>query len=81
LNGSAALLPDKADSMSRIVQLFKTISEKAEQIHKMLDSGEYLEGERARKFWTRDMRREQADLLAQMLETEREAVELTRGIV
>ena len=77
LSSNAALLPEKADCMGRIVQLFKTISEKAEQIHKMLDSGEYLEGARARKFWTRDMRLKQADLLAQMLKSEREAVDLS----
>ena len=81
LNDSTALLPDNTDSMTRIVCLFKTISEKAEQIHKMLDSGEYLEGARARKFWTRDMRQRQADLLAQMLEAEREAVVIAEKIM
>jgi transcriptional regulator with XRE-family HTH domain len=81
LSGNAALLPDNTDSMNKIAALFKTISEKAEQIHKMLDSGEYLEGARARKFWTRDMRHRQADLLAQMLEVEREAVVIAEKIM
>jgi hypothetical protein len=47
----------------------------------MLDSGEYLEGARARKFWTSDMRHRQADLLAQMLEAEREAVVIAEKIM
>ena len=81
LSDSAALLPDKTDCISQIVQLFKTISEKAEQMHKMLDSGEYLEGTRARKFWIRDMRLKQAELLAQMLEAERKAVDLAERLL
>jgi transcriptional regulator with XRE-family HTH domain len=41
-----------------------------------LDSGEYLEGERARGFWTKEKRVKQAELLREMLETEREAAEI-----
>jgi hypothetical protein len=81
LNDSASLLPDKADDMERIIGLFNEISKKAGQIHKMLDSGEYLEGARARQFWTKEKRLTQADLLAQMLENEREAVSLAEDIV
>ncbi|MCL2742077.1 MAG: hypothetical protein FWE70_08260, partial [Oscillospiraceae bacterium] len=81
LSESARLLPEKADGMNRIVLFFKEISEKARRIHAMLDSGEYLVGERARRFWTRDMRIAQAGLLAGMLETEREAVATAKNVL
>jgi len=67
--------------MNKIVSLFKLISEKAEQIHEMLDSGEYLEGSRARNFWTREMRLEQAELLSQILTSEQEAMLLAESII
>jgi hypothetical protein len=73
LDGCGSLIPGKTGEIRRIAGLFKMISEKAGQIHKMLDSGEYLDGARARKFWTREMRLAQAELLAQMAEAEREA--------
>ena len=57
------------------------IVEKAERIHKMLDSGEYLEGARSRQFWTVEKRLTQADFLAQMLEAEREAVVFAEKII
>ena len=81
LKNNISLLPEKADSMNRIVELFKVIVEKAEQMQKMLDSGEYLEGARARAFWTKKMRREQSELLSKMLEAEREAVGIVESIV
>lgn len=81
LNESIPLLPGKTETMNKIVSLFKLISEKAEQIHEMLDSGEYLEGSRARKFWTREMRLEQAELLFQMLTAEQEAMLLAESII
>ena len=81
LNESIPLLPGKTETMNKIVSLFKLISEKAEQIHEMLDSGEYLEGLQARKFWTREMRLEQAELLFQMLTAEQEAMLLAESII
>jgi transcriptional regulator with XRE-family HTH domain len=81
LNDSVSLLPDKIEFMNSLASLFKEISEKARQIHKLLDSGEYLEGERARKFWTREMRLTQAELLSQILEAERQAVAIAENIV
>ncbi|HWT75574.1 MAG TPA: helix-turn-helix transcriptional regulator [Mobilitalea sp.] len=81
LNDCKNLLTEKVDEMNHIAAIFKTISEKAEQIHKMLDSGEYLEGARARKFWTKEMRISQANLFSEMLEAEREAFSIAEKIV
>ncbi len=74
LHESKLLLPEKVDEMNQIVMLFKDISEKARQILALLHTDECLEGEKARKFWTKEMRKEQADLLSEMLCVEREAV-------
>jgi hypothetical protein len=79
LNGSIALIPDKASEMKCIVALFREIADKSEQIYKLLDSGEYLEGARARKFWTKEMRLAQAALLAEMLESERKALAIAEA--
>jgi hypothetical protein len=76
LGGAAGVLPEKAENVNRIAGLFGAVAKNAEQAHKMLDSGEYLEGARARRFWTRDMRREQAELLSQMLDAERQAADI-----
>jgi len=81
LNGSVSMLPGKTEAVSRIAFLFRLVSENAEQIHKMLDSGEYLEGARARAFWTKEMRHKQAELLSVMLNAERKAVTLAEGVV
>ena len=81
MSGSVALLPVKASEMERIAALFKEIADKAEQIHKLLDSGEYLEGAKARAFWTREMRLTQADLLARMLKAEKEAVVIAESVI
>jgi hypothetical protein len=81
LNGAISLIPGKTDEMHRIAGLFKGISENAGQIHKMLDSGEYLEGRRARKFWTKEMRLAQSELLAQMSQAEREAAAVAGSII
>ncbi len=81
LSNSASLLPDKIDIMKQISELFKSISKKAEQIHNLLDSGEYLQGDRARKFWTKEKRLTQAALLTEMLGAEREVVSLAENIV
>lgn len=81
LSENSQLLPDKADAIEQIIKLFFDISGKAGQIHKLLDSGEYLEGAKARRFWTKEMRKRQADLLAQMLEAEREAMHLAERII
>ena len=67
--------------MERIAALFKDIYEKAGQILRALDSGGYLEGARARGFWTKDMRYFQAELLAGMLAAEREAAALAGDII
>lgn len=81
LSNNASFLPNKADGINQITQLFKTVSEKAEQMHKMLDSGEDLEGPQTRKFWTREMRLKQAELLSQMLEAERVAATVAAKII
>ncbi|MCL2158801.1 MAG: hypothetical protein FWH48_05270, partial [Oscillospiraceae bacterium] len=80
LSESIDLLPEKTEEMRRIVDLFEAIAKKAKQIHQLLDSGEYLEGARARKFWTREMRLSQADILDEMLKAEREAVAIAESI-
>lgn len=81
LSDSKNLLPDMVDCMEQIIKNFSDISDKAGQIHNMLDSGEYLEGARARKFWTKEMRIQQAKLLSEMQELENRAVELAEEIV
>lgn len=81
LNDSKLLLLEKTDSMKKIIELFKTISEKAEQIHELLDSGEYLEGIRARKFWTKEKRIVQANLLGEILGAEKEAIKVAENII
>jgi transcriptional regulator with XRE-family HTH domain len=75
------LLPDKKEVMEQIVKLFSDISEKAGQIHKLLDSGEYLEGAKARRFWTREMRINQANLLSKMRDAEYMAMEFAEKII
>ncbi|MCL2058217.1 MAG: helix-turn-helix domain-containing protein [Oscillospiraceae bacterium] len=67
--------------INRIAELFRIIADNAERIHRMLDSGEYLEGARARRFWTAQMRQEQAGLLAHMLDAEREAASLAKSYI
>jgi hypothetical protein len=81
LSESAGLLPGKRPELEKLAALFKTISENAEQIHHMLDSGEYLEGERARVFWTDERRAEQARLLTAPLALGREAAALAGRLV
>ncbi len=81
LNSSKNLIDDKTDEMNCITNLFENISEKASQIHIMLDSGEYLDGEKARNFWTKEMRSKQAELLSEMLEAEHEAMVIAKKIV
>jgi hypothetical protein len=81
LNDSISLLPDKSEEMNRICGLFKIIAEKSEQIHKLLDAGEPLDGAKARKFWTKEMRRTQADLFSQILESEREAIGIAERVI
>ena len=81
LNESVSLLPGKEDEMRRVAEIFKSIFDNAERIHKFLDSGEELSGERARGFWKTEMRREQAAILNDMLSSEREAVEIAEGII
>lgn len=81
LNDNKALLPECLSQMNEIVNLFKIISEKAQKIHTMLDSKEYLEGIKARAFWTKEKREVQADLLEQMLTAEKEAAEIAEKII
>lgn len=75
------LLTDKVDSMEQIIKHFSDISEKAGQIHKLLDSGEFLAGASARRFWTIEMRVKQAELLSQMLDSERSAMQIAENII
>ena len=81
LNDSINLLSNKTSEIKRIADLFKLVSEEAEQVHKMLDSGEYLEGAKARKFWTKKMRQKQAEFFRQILKYEQEALILAESIV
>ena len=81
LSGCVSLLPGKAEETGRIAELFKSVAEKAGRIHKLLDSGEYLEGARARRFWTREKRLEQAELLARMSAAEREAAAIAERVI
>jgi transcriptional regulator with XRE-family HTH domain len=78
---NSKLLTDNTDELEQMIKLFYNIYGQAEQIHKLLDSGEYLEGARARSFWTKEMRNKQAAILAQMLEAEREAMKIAEKIV
>jgi hypothetical protein len=75
------LLPDKVDDMEQIIRLFSEISEKAKQIHMLLDSGEYLEGAKARRFWTKEMRETQAGFLSEILILEQKAVGIAERII
>ncbi len=68
------------DTLLKIVECFEKISEIAGRMNRMLDSGEYLEGERARRFWTAEMRHTQADMLDEMARVEHEAYMLAKGI-
>ena len=81
LGRSAPLLPEKGGDIKRVAGIFGEVAGMAGEIHKMLDSGEYLEGARARAFWTGDMRVRQAELLARMLDAEREAAAVAARIV
>ncbi|MGF7145043.1 hypothetical protein HNQ56_003479 [Anaerotaenia torta] len=81
LKESQGLLPEYAGEMNRMAELFGLISEKAGEVHTMLDSGEALEGERACRFWTKEMRHRQAALLEEMLAAEREAMEIAEKIL
>ncbi len=80
LSENKSLLPEKSKEMEQIVSLFQEISEKAKEIHKLLDSGEYLEGKRARRFWTKEMREQQATLLGQMQAAEERALMLAQQL-
>ena len=81
LNESKHLLPAHLEQINQISEFFKEISGQAEQIHKLLASDEYLEGEKARGFWTNEKRQAQAKLLTRMLETERKAAALAEEII
>lgn len=72
---------EKQPLLLEIAEIFGEISEHAEEIHKMLDAGEYLSGEKARKFWTAEKRAKQADLLGKMCDLERKAEELAKGLI
>ena len=78
LSESASLIKEKQTQITELARLFGEIAEIALQIHNMLDSGEYLEGERARKFWTPQMRRTQAELLKKMRQTESSALAIAK---
>jgi transcriptional regulator with XRE-family HTH domain len=62
--------------IGKIAAVFTGICAKAEAIHTMLDSGEALDGPRARVFWSAEKRLTQADLLDEMAALEREALTL-----
>ena len=60
--------------VSRIAERFKRVADLALDAHRMLDSGMALDGPRSRAFWTLEKRRQQADMLEEMAEMEREAL-------
>ena len=76
LSQSRALLPGKQTELAQLAAWFGDISKKAGEVHAMLDSGEYLEGEKARRFWTPPMRERQAALLEEMQALEAQAAAL-----
>jgi len=80
INANISVIPEKKDVVARIAGLFKQISEKCETMHNMLDSGEYLEGARARGFWTRDMRHRQAAILLDVKSAEQTAARIAGDI-
>ncbi|WMJ90013.1 helix-turn-helix domain-containing protein [Anaerocolumna sp. MB42-C2] len=81
LSDNKSFLSDKADSMEQIIKYFYDISEMAGQIHKLLGSEEHYKGARAREFWTMEMRIRQAELLSQMLDSERKAMFIAEKII
>jgi len=81
LSGSVNLIPEKTAELTRLAGLFACIAQNAESIHRLLDSGENLQGEKARVFWTSEKREAQAALLMQIQQTEEEALRLTREIL
>jgi transcriptional regulator with XRE-family HTH domain len=66
------------DIIGRMALIFTEVCEKAETIHTALDSGEALDGPRARVFWTVEKRMTQAGLLDEMAALEREALALAK---
>ena len=74
LAGSAELWPEQSAALTQLAELFGSIAQNAERIHKLLDSGEPLQGEKARAFWTKEMRETQAGLLGEMQKAEEEAL-------
>lgn len=76
LSDSSSLITEKD-----IIHLFEAIADKAMQIHKMLDSGESLDGPKARNFWTKDMRYKQAQLLNEMCGLEHQAEKLGKKML
>lgn len=74
LKNSSALF--ESELLDEIARLFETVSGLAGDIHKMLDSGEELNGEQSRLFWTLEKRHQQADALDEMASLERKAYTL-----
>lgn len=83
LSENKNVLIDQTDNYTSLIETFKNIFEKAEQIYVMLGSNEKcnLEGEIARRFWTKEMRVNQAKLLSKMLESERKAMAIAEKML
>lgn len=67
--------------VARMATLFGEIADLAAGTHRMLDSGEALDGPKSRQFWTRAMRLRQAETLDEMARLEKEALECARAIL
>ncbi len=81
LSQNKATLAGQAEKMNQLALLFGKLEDATGRIHALLDSGEYIEGERARLFFSRERRIMQAELLSQMLEDEREALDTADEIL
>ncbi len=74
-----AVIEDKR--LETVTDCFRRVYEIAEDMHKLIDTDEYLEGSAAKKHWTKEMRYKQAEMLREMAGIEREAFILVSDIL
>ncbi|MHC1693915.1 MAG: helix-turn-helix domain-containing protein [Eubacteriales bacterium] len=71
----------QGEALAKISDLFGQIAVLASQAHSLIDTGEYLQGARARAFFTSEVREKQAGLLDSMALLERKAYDIVLGII